>query len=101
MQNYSMSSGRCCKAPEMTSDRTCQTCKHWASGASYDPGFNLGLGRCQATLMFWNSTDWDEGGSRTWAPEAQNKTAFVQDGSDYSAHLYTKPEHSCTMYEHA
>jgi hypothetical protein len=52
--------------------------------------------------MFWKSTEWaKEGDKRQWTAEAESKTAFVQDSSDYSASLYTKAEHGCTMHEQA
>ncbi len=80
----------------------CKTCKHWNTGEKYGTGASFGLGRCEAAPMFWESTEWkDDGDGRAWTAEAENKTAFVQDGSDYSASLYTKAEHGCTMHEKA
>lgn len=76
----------------------CSQCKHW-SREEYGTGYSLGLGRCGAVPMFWESTRWiDDGDGREFTPEAADVTAFAQDGSDYSARLYTRPEHGCTMF---
>ena len=80
----------------------CKTCKHWSTGEKYGTGASLGLGLCEAVPMFWESTKWkDDGEGRCWTSEAENKTAFAQDGSDYSASLLTMSEHGCTMHEKA
>lgn len=79
----------------------CKTCKHWKTSDRDNARLRLGLGRCGATPMFWDSTKWTDDGERTWTAEAENNTAFVQDGSDYLADLYTKPNHGCTMHERA
>lgn len=80
----------------------CKTCKHWKDKEKYAIGASLDLGICEATPMFWDSTEWtDDGGGRRWTAEAKSKTAFVQDGSDYMASLYTKAQHGCTMHEAA
>lgn len=58
------------------------------------------MGSCDAVPQYWDVTDWDEDGTgRVMKPEYTKTTAFCQDGSDYSATLYTKPEHGCTMHE--
>jgi hypothetical protein len=81
---------------------TCKTCKHWNTDDRYGTGASLSLGRCEAAPMFWESTEWKEDGDgRCWTSEAESKTAFVQDGSDYAAYLYTKAWHGCTMHEQA
>jgi hypothetical protein len=79
--------------------KTCKTCEHWQLCDQYETGHSLGLGRCEAALMLWDSTEWREDqDGRTFTEEARNTSAFVQDGSDYSAYLYTRPEHGCTMH---
>ena len=81
---------------------TCETCKFWQKPSDYSGVGKLGLRHCTAALMFWDSTQWDEDGEkRTFMPAAESTTAFVQDGSDYHASLYTRPTHGCTMHEAA
>ena len=78
----------------------CATCKFWREpNSQYDVGVGMGLRKCWTVPMFWNATDWDEDGSRTFDAKYANTTAFVQDGSDYKADLYTKAEHGCTMHQ--
>ena len=79
----------------------CKTCRYWKK-AENETGHSLGLGTCKTTPMLWRSTEWSkDGDARIFSSHAVDKTAFVQDGSDYVAALYTKPEHSCTMYKSA
>ena len=78
---------------------TCATCKHWKPQGIFETGHALELGSCQATPMFWESTQWSKDGTRReFTAEHQQTTAFAQDGSDYSASLLTKPAHGCTMH---
>jgi len=77
----------------------CKTCKHWKAD-EHRLVTAFGLGVCKAVPLFWDSTRWNEkGDSRELVPEALNTTAFAQDASDYSAVLYTMPEHGCTMHK--
>jgi hypothetical protein len=79
----------------------CETCAHWQKCDEWETGYAQGLGRCGAAPMFWNMTEWkevDDDYRREFKPEAENTTAFVQDGSDYVAKLFTRPTHGCTMH---
>jgi hypothetical protein len=76
----------------------CADCKHWKPCEQYETGRSQGMGRCEATPMFWDHTEWNDDCERVIKPAAASITAFVQDGSDYSATLYTRPEHGCTMF---
>lgn len=79
---------------------TCETCKHWR--ADEQPGYDNvhGVGRCAATIFWWDASEWDEdGGDRILKPEHKDCTAFANDGSGYSAKLYTRSTHGCTMWE--
>jgi len=50
--------------------------------------------------MFFESTQWNkEKGDREFRPEFSHVKAFTQDGSDYVAWLYTKPDFGCVMHE--
>ncbi|ERR1700741_1596947 len=87
----------------------CATCVHWSppdDDDSYRAQFKvLGVRRCRAVPVAWDATMWspdadDESGYvRVRGPEYDRTTAFVQDGSDYRADLYTMPEHGCTMHK--
>jgi hypothetical protein len=76
--------------------KRCATCKHWNTYASETV---VQLGVCDAVRMYWESTKWNAEGNRREYAVPDSVTAFVQDASDYSATLYTKPEHGCTMHE--
>ncbi len=80
----------------------CDGCKHWdiESGKEYAGG----LGECQRAHPFWERSEWkdDEGGGnyrRELLPSAADDKMFVQDGSDYRAHLITKPDFYCAHFE--
>lgn len=80
----------------MDTTKSCANCAAWNSETA---DYMLGLGLCGYTPMFWDSTTWREDGEgREFVPEAAKTTAFAQDGSDYSAKLYTKPGHYCSMH---
>lgn len=67
----------------------------------------MGLRKCDTVIMFENAYQWkgcldvdvDDGTGLEFCPEYANMTAFVQDGSSYSADLYTKATHFCSMHE--
>jgi len=81
-------------------DKACKTCRHWDTSAPYQPGKGLGLGECKAVVMLWDATRWSEDGeSREIVSEHAGKKAFVQDGSDYTASLFTLADFACTQYE--
>ena len=77
----------------------CKTCKFWEPPKSQSYGEVPGVGRCQKVVQFWDAAEWDEdGGGRKLRPEFADALAFVQDGSDYRADLYTKPEFGCVQH---
>lgn len=79
--------------------KTCSTCKHWYR-SKCGTGYTLGLGRCNKAVMFWDATQWAEDGNERELNEANKGTlAFVQDASDFSADLLTKPEFGCVSHE--
>ena len=77
----------------------CNTCANWGPCKQYETGHGLGLGRCNAAPMLWYATEWssDEDGRQLKA-EFSDVKHFVQDASDYSARLYTKPDFGCVSY---
>ena len=81
--------------------KTCATCKHWDADSRFIYEDSLAVRVCNATPMLFDSCKWAEDGESRQFDPAVTATAFAQDGSDYTAHLYTKPEHGCTMHEDA
>ena len=85
--------------------KSCKTCKHWqadghSDGHSDKQAAGLGIKKCKAIKMFWDSTKWSrEKDGLEFIDSAVQQTAFVQDGSDYWAALYTLADHGCTMHE--
>ena len=77
----------------------CATCAHWKSDSGYS-ALNQPLGKCEKLTMFWEATEWDdEGDGRRLRKGHENDKAFTQDGSDYMAHLLTRPDFGCVMHE--
>lgn len=81
--------------------RFCKTCKPWQNdGHGEQRAAGLGVKKCNTVKMFWDSTQWSrEKDGLQFIDSAMQQTAFVQDGSDYWAALYTLPNHGCTMHE--
>ena len=77
--------------------KRCDTCQHWQRN-EHGTGSDFALGRCKAAPMFWDATAWDEEGNRVLIQKYADTKAFVQDGSDYSAELLTKPDFGCVMH---
>ena len=78
----------------------CDQCKYWdrEEGGKYAEG----LGECQRAHPFWDCSKWNDEGDeyrRVLLPSAADDKMFVQDGSDYKAHLITKADFFCAHYE--
>ena len=79
---------------------TCNTCRYWIRDDNDDPDYKLGLGTCGAATMFWDATEWNEGGDgRRIKAKFLGRKFFVQDGSDYKAILLTLPTFGCIEHE--
>lgn len=79
----------------------CETCAHWEEWKS-DRAFKQGVGECKMVVMFWDASEWGDEDSdyqRVIAPEYKDQKAFVQDGSDYSASLYTRKDFGCVEHK--
>ena len=72
----------------------CEDCKYWETTDRYMK--KSGLGFCNKTPEAWRAYGWL--GEDKKDIRFENVTAFVQDGSDYSASLYTMPDHYCSMW---
>lgn len=80
-------------------DGRCVNCKFWGKADEYETGHSQGLGRCEYMPMLWNATEWRENEEgRVFKDRYKDTLAFVQDGSDYSANLYTRPDFGCVAY---
>lgn len=91
----------------------CKDCKHWSKNIQdleeendyrmwNDSPRELGLGRCLKVPELWESYDWKKPDcdSISFTDEVieRNDLAFVKDGSDYLAELYTLPNFGCVMF---
>jgi hypothetical protein len=75
----------------------CSDCKYWDK-SNFDNFVKIG--ECVKPKAFWDCTSWDENyDNRILKPECENMKMFVQDGSDYTAHLYTTPDFNCSEFE--
>lgn len=80
--------------------KKCATCKFWEAPKSDRYGEVAGVGRCSKVVQFWDASEWDkDGDGRKLRPEFSDSLAFVQDGSDFRAYLYTKPEFGCVQHD--
>lgn len=80
--------------------KTCSTCRYWDDSDDYlRTSIIPNLGECRYVKMYWDCTEWNADGDRRLKPECVTQTAFVQDGSDYSASLYTVGGHGCIAHE--
>jgi hypothetical protein len=77
----------------------CRNCKHW----NKEEGMTRELGLCKRVHPFWDRSEWrdmpDGDYCRVLSENAKDDMMFVQDGSDYVAYLYTKPEFFCAHHE--
>lgn len=93
------------KDPEVEAvARRCDKCQFWQPPKEGEWA-TIGIGRCDKAKQLWHVTDWskdDEGDadyiSRVLLPEFADQLSFVQDGSDYMAHLLTKAEFYCAHF---
>ena len=79
--------------------KRCETCKFWIKSDDLE---STSLGRCSQAIQFWNATEWGDeevGYQRILKPEYIDNLLFVQDASDYSARLITRPNFGCVLHE--
>ncbi len=86
----------------------CDNCKFWEQGKQDWTVTKIGFGRCKGVRERWNIEDdavagmkfgdetGDYGKRRIAALQASR--AYVQDGSQYMADLYTAPDFFCALY---
>ena len=93
----------------------CKDCKFWSKNGlpegeqdDYrcynDSPESLGLGRCTRVELLWDAYEWDRedrDNSVRFTEEvvSEEVLAFVNDGSDYKAELYTLPNFGCVMFK--
>ena len=84
----------------------CKNCKYWEE-EPWPSDKPKEVNRCAYPKQLWESTDWgeleeiDEFGReniRTILSSRKNTLAFVQDGSDYKANLFTRAEFGCVAF---
>ena len=80
----------------------CKNCKYWSERDKYDEDKKIDVRKCTRVKMFWDCTEWsesDEYDGRVFTDAAKGNKAFVQDGSDYIAHLLTLGDFGCNQFE--
>lgn len=80
---------------------TCSTCDHFTPPREdeYEIAAFRGKGVCKKTAHTADVAQWDEDYTRDeLKPEYRDDTAFVADGSGYSANLIPSPNHYCPMH---
>lgn len=76
----------------------CNECKYWSEKDKYDTTPKE-IRECLKPKPLWECTDWDNDYKRTIKENCKNMKMFVQDGSDYTAHLFTKEDFFCAEFE--
>lgn len=76
---------------------TCKTCAHWGKDdlGRYSQAWRA-IRRCEYVLPFFDCRGWTEDGEDVIT---NDRMAFAQDGSDYSAELLTKPDFGCNQWK--
>ena len=84
----------------------CKDCKYWELETWPTEKPNE-VNRCAYPKQLWNASEWVEledvdefgrDGIRVINELNKNTLAFVQDGSDYKANLYTRAEFGCVVF---
>jgi hypothetical protein len=76
----------------------CADCRHWDGDTGQWREID-DIGTCGATPQLWDATEWSEKAERVIQTKHADALAFVQDGSDYRAVLYTKSKFFCAMFK--
>lgn len=96
----------------------CDRCKHWPDKADEWEAEQAGLRHCKAVRARWDIADEASeaaglAGTRDDSEEAEEKfmavrrealhkaRAYVQDGSQYTASLWTRPDFFCALFTEA
>lgn len=89
----------------------CDQCKHWKSGSDNEQweARSAGFGECLGVRERWKIMDeasecieWDDAEDgkfqSTRIQALKSHRAYVQDGSEYHAELFTAPDFFCALY---
>jgi hypothetical protein len=94
----------------------CDRCKHWNAGSGHEDweAKKAEFGECMAVRARWIIADeasegierfdaeFSEAAEQRWidarAAALRKARAYVQDGSEYRAELYTAPDFFCALY---
>lgn len=85
----------------------CDQCRHWNEGGEVEGSrVYTDLGLCKRPMQLWDATEWVKDGDicepdyyRVRTEVAAQTKAFVQDGSDYRANLFTAADFFCAHFE--
>ena len=75
---------------------SCRTCRYWEE--EHDHYAHFPCGQCTKTMQLWDAVNFNYQGELVTLDKAKDTSMFVQDGSDYFAVLYTRPEHYCAEF---
>ena len=81
---------------------SCDSCKYWQLEEQTEWAHYAGNGECMKPKPFWTVSEYEEiNGNYRRVLTAEHKTdlMFVQDGSDYRAHLLTNAKFYCACFE--
>lgn len=82
---------------------TCETCVHWRKWET-NANYKANIGECKMVVLWWDASEWvdddnENGCTRIISPKYDNQRAFVQDGSDYKASLFTRNDFGCVSHK--
>jgi hypothetical protein len=89
----------------------CDQCRHWNEQDKHDwEAAGVGFGECKRIRERWVITDkatkgieWDSKDTSPYVTKRREALlaarAYVQDGSEYRAELFTRPDFFCALFE--
>ena len=83
----------------MTTCGLCRDCVHWGGEHLHWDAEKMDLKECARTMNLFEALTWGEGEKPHQTEKALKNKAFVQDGSNYWALLYTRADFGCVQFE--
>jgi len=87
----------------------CDLCKHWKKDSDNEEweSKSAGFGECLAVRERWRIVDdgvprdtkFEDGYTEKVGEALKSARAYVQDGSEYRAELFTAPDFFCALFE--
>lgn len=88
----------------------CENCRYWGQRDQPEEGLYyenvreaqagvIGVDFCGKVVELWESTIWQDDGTQIIKPALVDQKSFVQDGEEFRASLWTRPDFFCAHFE--